>query len=510
MKPLFSLFTLSTIVKVLIANRGEIAVRIIRACRELGYPTVAVYSDADRAALHVLYAQQAMHVGPSPSSESYLRIDHILDAARRSGAEAVHPGYGFLAENADFAEACVNAGLIFIGPSPEAIRAMGSKTESRQRMKAAGVPIVPGLERAVESFDEIRAFADDAGLPVMIKASAGGGGKGMRLVTSMADLQPAFDRVRSEAASFFGDAAVYAEKFVATPRHIEVQVLGDHHGSLVHLGERECTLQRRNQKVVEESPSPVVDEELRAKLGETAVRAAAAVGYYSAGTIEFLMDVDRNFYFLEMNTRLQVEHPVTELVTGIDLVKQQLRIAQGERLDISQSDVRMSGHAIECRIYAEDPTANFAPSPGLIRYLTLPEGPGIRNDNGVLAGYTVPIHYDPMLSKLIVHGADREEARLRMRRALAEYRIDGIRTTISFYLSVMNDPAFCAGDFDTGFIDRMLPNLDLDSTEAGDVEAAIAASAIFMFEDSEKVRLPTGGESAWGRMAKLDAVGRGD
>ncbi len=496
--------------KVLIANRGEIAVRIIRACRELGYPTVAIYSDADRAALHVLYAQQAMYVGPSPSAESYLRIDRILDAARDSGAEAVHPGYGFLAENADFAEACIDAGLIFIGPSPESIRAMGSKTESRQRMRAAGVPVVPGLDRAVESFDEIRQFAEEAGLPVMIKASAGGGGKGMRLVNTMEDLEPAYDRVCSEAASFFGDASVYAEKFVVTPRHIEVQVLGDRHGNLIHLGERECSLQRRHQKVVEECPSPVVDAELRAQLGETAVRAAAAVDYYSAGTIEFLMDADRQFYFLEMNTRLQVEHPVTELVTGVDLVKQQLRIAQGERLEISQSDVRMTGHAIECRIYAENPAANFAPSPGLIRYLSLPEGPGIRNDNGVLAGFTVPIHYDPMLSKLIVHGADREEARLRMRRALSEYRVDGIRTTISFYLSVMGNEAFRSGEFDTGFIDRMLPELDLDSSEDVDVEAAIAAAAIFVLEETEKVRIPERGQSAWGKVAKHEAVRRSE
>ncbi len=494
--------------KVLIANRGEIAVRIIRACRELGYPTVAVYSDADRAALHVLYSDQAIHIGPSPSSQSYLRIDNILDAARRSGADAIHPGYGFLAENAAFAEACRDAGLIFIGPSPESIRAMGSKTESRRRMKAAGVAIVPGLEHAVDSFDEIRRFAEEAGLPVMIKASAGGGGKGMRLVTSAAELEPAYDRVRSEAESFFGDAAVYAEKFIQSPRHIEVQVLGDQHGNLIHLGERECTLQRRHQKVLEECPSPVVDQHMRARLGETAVRAAAAVDYHSAGTIEFLMGPDRQFYFLEMNTRLQVEHPVTELVTGVDLVKQQLRIAQGERLGISQEDVRLTGHAIECRIYAEDPARNFAPSPGLIRYLSLPEGPGIRNDNGVLSGFTVPIHYDPMLSKLIAHGADRDEARLRMRRALSEYRVDGIRTTITFYLLVMDNPAFRAGEFDTGFIDRMLRGLDLDSTESVDVEAAIAAAAIFVLEESEKVRLPDQGESAWGRTAKLEATGR--
>ncbi|HEY8848472.1 MAG TPA: biotin carboxylase N-terminal domain-containing protein, partial [Thermoanaerobaculia bacterium] len=373
--------------KVLIANRGEIAVRVIRACSELGIPTVAVYSEADRSALHVLYADQAMPIGPAPSRESYLRIDRILDAAKKTGADAIHPGYGFLAENAAFARACADAGITFIGPSPDSIDAMGSKTESRQRMQAAGVPVVPGLTEAVKSFDEIAAFAKKTGLPIMIKASAGGGGKGLRFVDREQDLRSAFDRVTSEAESFFGDSAVYAEKFIASPRHIEVQVLGDEHGTVIHVGERECTLQRRHQKVVEECPSPVVDTKLREQLGETAIRAAKAVGYYSAGTIEFLMGPDRQFYFLEMNTRLQVEHPVTEMVWGIDLVKEQLRIAQGEKLTLR--DIKPSGHAIECRIYAEDPARNFAPSPGLIRYINLPQGPGVRNENGVYAGYTV-------------------------------------------------------------------------------------------------------------------------
>src|SRR5438477_3860087 len=327
-------------VKVLVANRGEIAVRIIRACRELGYPTVAVYSEPDRAALHVLYADQAIAIGPAPSRESYLRIDRIIDAAKKSGADAVHPGYGFLAENAGFARACRDAGITFIGPSPESIDAMGSKTESRQRMRAAGVPVVPGLTEAVKSFDEIEAFAKDAGFPIMIKASAGGGGKGLRLVDREADLRSAFDRVTSEAESFFGDGSVYAEKYVASPRHIEVQILGDQHGNLIHLGERECTLQRRHQKVVEECPSPVVDYDLRERLGAMAVKAAAAVNYYSAGTIECLMGPDREFYFLEMNTRLQVEHPVTEMVWGVDLVKQQLRVARGEKLLLKQEQLK--------------------------------------------------------------------------------------------------------------------------------------------------------------------------
>src|SRR5215210_5923090 len=380
--------------KVLIANRGEIAVRIIRACREMGYPTVAVYSEPDRAALHVMYADQAMPIGPAPSRESYLRVDRILDAAKKTGAEAIHPGYGFLAENAQFARACRDAGILFIGPSPESIDAMGSKTESRQRMQAAGVPVVPGLTEPVKSFDEIAAFAAQSGFPIMIKASAGGGGKGLRLVEREEDLKSSFERVTSEAESFFGDSAVYAEKFITSPRHIEVQIIGDQHGNIVHVGERECTLQRRHQKVVEECPSPMVDAELRAKLGAMAVRAAAAVNYYSTGTIECLMGPDREFYFLEMNTRLQVEHPVTEMVWGVDLVKEQLRVARGERLSFRQEDLRPLGHAIECRIYAEDPAKNFAPSPGLIRYINLPQGPGVRNDNGVYNGYTVPLHYD--------------------------------------------------------------------------------------------------------------------
>ena len=495
--------------KVLIANRGEIAVRVIRACRELGYPTVAVYSEADRVALHVMYADEAVAIGPSPSRESYLRADRIIEAARKTGATAVHPGYGFLAENADFAQACIDAGLNFIGPSPASIRAMGSKTESRQRMTAAGVPTVPGLLEAAKSFDEIEEFARESGFPVMIKASAGGGGKGMRLVERAEDLKSAFERVQSEAGAFFGDPAVYAEKFIATPRHIEVQVLGDKHGNVIHLGERECTLQRRHQKVVEESPSPVVTPELRARLGEAAVKAAKAVGYYSAGTIEFLMGADREFYFLEMNTRLQVEHPVTEEVTGLDLVKQQLRIAQGEPLGITQDEVVIRGHAIECRIYAEDPFHGFAPSPGLIRHLILPQGPGVRNDNGVYNGFTVPIFYDPMLSKLIVRGTDRAEAIARMKRALQEYRVEGIETTIPFFSLLMDNEDFHAARFDTGFIDRYLKSTDLgNSVDEEQKEAAVVAAAILAFEESQSVRLPEETDSAWRRLGRAEAAGR--
>lgn len=496
--------------KVLIANRGEIAVRIIRACKELGFATVAVYSEADRAALHVLHASQAMPIGGSASSDSYLRIDRILEAARLSGAEAVHPGYGFLAENAEFAQACIDAGLIFVGPSPSSIRAMGSKTEARRLMKAAGVPIVPGLAAAAESFEDIARFANEAGYPIMVKASGGGGGKGMRLVRHENELEASFERVKSEALAFFGDSAVYAEKFIPSPRHIEVQILGDRHGNLIHLGERECTLQRRNQKVIEECPSPVVDPALRASLGETAVKAASAVDYFSAGTIEFLMGPDREFFFLEMNTRLQVEHPVTELVTGVDIVKEQLRIAAGGFLPMRQEDVRMSGWAIECRIYAEDPRRRFAPSPGLIRFITLPEGPGVRNDNGVYSGYTVPIHYDPMLSKLIVSGTDRNEAIARMRRALEEYRVEGIETTIPFYSAIMDHPDYISANFDTGFIDRVLDELDFDHHGHHErVDAAIAAAAIMALEDTEKARLPELTDSQWKRTGRAESLSRG-
>ena len=491
--------------KVLIANRGEIAVRVIRACRELGYPTVAVYSEPDRTALHVLLADQAMPVGPAPSRDSYLRIDRILDAAKKTGAEAVHPGYGFLAENAAFARACRDAGLTFIGPSPESIEAMGSKTESRQRMQAAGVPVVPGLTHAVASVEEIADFARGAGYPIMIKASAGGGGKGMRLVENEADLRGAYDRVTSEAQSFFGDASVYAEKFVPKPRHIEVQIVGDQHGNVVHVGERECTLQRRHQKVVEECPSPVVDDELRARLGAMAVKAAAAVNYYSAGTIECLMGPDKQFYFLEMNTRLQVEHPVTEMVWGVDLVKEQLRVARGEKLSLRQEELAPSGHAIECRIYAEDPARKFAPSPGVIRYLNLPQGPGVRNENGVYTGYTVPVFYDPMLSKLVAHAPTRAEAIERMRRALVEYRVDGIETTIPFFRFIMDHPDFRSANFDTGFIDRVLPQLSLEAA-GGHVDAAIAAAAIMAFEESQQIHLPEESESAWKRTARREGL----
>jgi acetyl-CoA carboxylase biotin carboxylase subunit len=442
--------------KILIANRGEIAVRVIRACRELGIRSVAVYSDADRRALHVRYADEAFRVGPAPSVESYLRIDRIVDAARRSGAEAVHPGYGFLAENPDFARACEDAGLVFIGPSPAAMELLGSKTAARQLVMSAGLPVVPGTERSVESLEELRAVASRIGFPLMLKASAGGGGKGMRLVHNPAELESAYRNARSEAQNAFGDPAVYAERYIERPRHIEVQILGDLHGNIVYLGERECSLQRRHQKVVEECPSPIVDEGLRRRLGETAVRIGQLAGYWNAGTVEFLVGQDRQFYFLEVNARLQVEHPVTEMVFGVDLVKAQLRIAAGEPLPWRQEELGMRGAAIECRICAEDPANNFFPCPGLITGLKVPSGGGVRDDSGVFEGWTVPLEYDPLLSKLIVWGTDRAEAIARMRRALEEYSVAGIETNLGFLRCLLAHPDFAAGELHTGTIERLL------------------------------------------------------
>ena len=442
--------------KVLIANRGEIAVRVMRACREMGIATVAVYSDVDRKALHVRYADEAYHIGPAPSPESYLRIDRIIDVARRSGAEAIHPGYGFLAENPEFARACESAGIVFVGPPVAAMELMGSKTASRRALIAAGLPVVPGTDRNLESLDEVARVASEIGYPVMLKASAGGGGKGLRFVASAAELESAYRAARSEAENAFNDPSVYIEKYIAQPRHIEIQILGDRHGNLISLGERECSLQRRHQKVMEEFPSPLLDEPLRRRMGETAVRIGRLAGYVNAGTVEFLVDQHLNFYFLEMNTRLQVEHPVTEMVVGIDLVKEQLRIAVGEPLAWRQEDVRLRGVALECRIYAEDPANNFFPSPGLIRRLQAPRGPGVRSDSGAYQGWTVPLEYDPLLAKLIVWGSDRTEAVARMRRALDEYEVFGIETTIPFFRRVLEHPDFLAGRIDTGFIDRAL------------------------------------------------------
>ncbi len=443
--------------KVLIANRGEIAVRILRACRELGLGTVAVYSEVDRQALHVRYADEAYLLGPAPSRDSYLRGDKIIEIAKKSGAGAIHPGYGFLAERADFAQAVLDAGLAFIGPKPSAIAAMGDKAVARATVTAAGVPVVPGTEgEGALSDDELLRLAPKIGFPLLIKATAGGGGKGMRAVYKLEEMPELLTAARREAEAAFGDGNVYLEKLVEGARHIEIQILADEFGHVVHLGERECSLQRRHQKLLEESPSPFVgeDEELRQRMGAVAVRAAQAVDYVNAGTIEFLVDRDKNFYFLEMNTRLQVEHPITEAVTGVDIVKEQIRIARGRSLNLRQEDIRMDGWAIECRINAEDPYNNFMPSTGEIAHSLLPTGPGVRVDTGVYPGFVVSPYYDSLISKLIVYGGTRAEAILRMRRALEEYRIVGVRTNIPFHQNIIDSHRFMAGQFDTQFVEQ--------------------------------------------------------
>ncbi|MEW6321880.1 MAG: acetyl-CoA carboxylase biotin carboxylase subunit [Acidobacteriota bacterium] len=500
------------VTKILIANRGEIAVRIIRACRDMGLPTVAVYSDCDRAALHVRMAGEAVHLGANPPRESYLRIDRILDAARRSGADAVHPGYGFLAENEDFAAACADAGLTFIGPSADAIRLMGSKTAARQAAMAAGVPVVPGTEAPLGedvSDADVRRIADGIGYPLMLKAVAGGGGKGMRMVAAPEDLASALRAARSEAGSAFGDSSVYLERRLLRPRHIEVQLLGDHHGTVVPFVERECSIQRRHQKVVEESPSPVVSPELRERLTSAAAAVARSVGYTNAGTIEFLVDEDGAFYFLEMNTRLQVEHPITEMVTGVDLVQWQIRIARGEPLTLNPGQaIRPHGHAVECRVYAEDPAAGFMPSPGRIRGLRVPQGPGIRDDSGVYEGGEVPIFYDPMISKLVAWGEDRAHALARMRRALAEYEVLGIRTTIPFFQWVLDDEDFVAGRFDTTFIDRKLGGRNGEPLVAppADLEELAAVAAAVHLATRPAAAAPAGVAGAGSRWQQAGRV----
>jgi acetyl-CoA carboxylase biotin carboxylase subunit len=470
------------ITKVLIANRGEIACRVIRGCRELGLRTVAVYSEADALSPHVRLADEALAIGPPPARESYLVIDKLIDAIRKSGADGVHPGYGFLSENAEFAEAVHAAGATFIGPPPSAIRAMGGKTAARARMQAAGVPVVPGDNgidgRGFPDAAAARAAAARVGYPVMLKAAAGGGGRGMRLVDSEDKLEAALAGAQREAKAAFGDDTVYLEKAIVRPRHIEIQVFGDEHGGAVHLYERDCSIQRRNQKVIEESPSPVLDDETRSKMGEVAVRAARSVGYVGAGTIEMLYDsAARSFYFLEMNTRLQVEHPITELVTGVDLVRWQLAVAQGEKLPLAQEAIPRRGAAIECRVYAED-SVKFLPSPGTITSLRVPAGPGIRDDAGVVAGSVVSVHYDPMISKLCAWADTRSAAIDRMRRALGEYHVGGIKTNLAFHRRVMRHPAFIAGDYDTGFIERHKAELTQPpSDEETAALAAIAAAA---------------------------------
>jgi acetyl-CoA/propionyl-CoA carboxylase biotin carboxyl carrier protein len=442
--------------KVLVANRGEIAIRVFRTLRELGIGTVAVYSDADRNSAHVGYADEAYHVGGGAASESYLNQERILDAAWRAGAEAIHPGYGFLAENATFARACVDAGIVWIGPPPDAIEAMGSKIEARERMRAAGVPIVPGVTQEVESATEVRRLGDELGWPIAIKASAGGGGRGLKVVRNADEAERALESARREGEAYFSDSAVYVERYLEDPRHVEVQVLADAHGHVIHLGERDCTIQRRHQKLVEETPSPAVDDELRARIGAIAVDAARAVGYQSAGTVEGLLSREGEYFFLEMNTRIQVEHTVTEMVTGLDLIREQVLVAAGKELSLRQENVRLTGHAIECRINAEDVGNGFLPAPGTITAYHEPSGPGVRIDSGVVAGSEISPLYDPMIAKLVVHGVDREHARRRMLRALDELVVDGVKTLVGFHKALLTHPCFIEGKTCHGIVESEL------------------------------------------------------
>ncbi len=481
--------------KILIANRGEIAVRIIRACRDLNCSPVAVFSEVDQGALHVRMSDQAYCLGPAVSTESYLNIKKIIEVAQRANVDAIHPGYGFLAENAEFARAVTEAGLTFIGPTPEAMEVMGSKTSARRAAIKAGAPVVPGTTEALSSFAEARELAAKFGYPIMLKAAAGGGGKGMRQVPNESELRSSLEAAQSEAASAFGNSDVYLEKVVEKPRHIEIQVFADRHGNYVHLGERECSIQRRHQKVIEECPSPINDPELRHRMGEAALKIAQAVSYVGAGTVEFLFsDVTRDFYFLEMNTRLQVEHPVTELVTGFDLVREQINVAFGEALSFKQEDVRWNGHAIECRVYAEDPNHNFLPSPGKITFLRVPNGPGIRDDSGVTEGDEVSIYYDPMISKLAAWGRTRQEAIDRIRRALDEYVVAGINTTLPFFREVVRDEEFIAAKLDTGFIPRFHERQQNSVRAAGSAasnqrrDIAIIAAALAYADAQHAVR----------------------
>lgn len=440
--------------KILIANRGEIALRIIRACKELGVKTVAVYSEADRYSLHVRFADEAVCIGPGPSKESYLNIPRIIAAAEITNAEAIHPGYGFLAENAMFAEICESSGIKFIGPTPDAIEAMGDKSLAKETMRKAGVPVIPGSEGIVETVEEAREIANEIGYPIMLKATAGGGGKGMRLVYKEDELENAWQTARAEAEAAFGNPALYIEKFIEKPRHVEIQILADEYGKVIHLGERDCSIQRRHQKLIEESPSPIITPELREAMGQAAVKGAKSVKYRNAGTIEFLVDKDGNFYFMEMNTRIQVEHPVTEMVYGIDIVKEQIRIAAGEKLNLKQGQLKPNGHAIECRINAEDPYNGFRPSPGKITALHFPGGLGVRIDSHIYQEYVVPPYYDSLLAKLIVHAKTRDEAIARMLRALEEFVIEGVHTTIPFHIKLLNSPEFKNGfDYDTKYVD---------------------------------------------------------
>ena len=469
--------------KVLVANRGEIAVRVIRSCREMGVKTVAVYSDADRTSMHVRYADEAYNIGPAPSNESYLVMDKIFEIAKKSKADAIHPGYGFLSENAHFSERCEEEGIIFIGPSAYAIRTMGDKISARKTMLAANVPVVPGTIEPLTNIDSAIKTIKKIGLPVMIKASAGGGGKGMRLVKDESDIVGAVSAAKSEAMTAFGDDAIYIEKYIESPHHIEFQILADQHHNTIHLFERECSVQRRHQKVVEETPSPLITEKIRYEMGAHAVAAAKAVNYTGAGTIEFIVDDNLNYYFLEMNTRLQVEHPITERVVGVDLVKEQINIANGKKLNFKQEDIRQDGHAIECRIYAEDPDNNFIPSPGIIKHISEPLGLGVRHDGYVYEGYEIPMYYDPLISKLIVWAKTRDEAIARTRRALYNYKITGIKTSIKFLERIMDCSDFKSGKYNTNFIEKNFDFLMKKPASVGHYEEVAIIAAFVDYID---------------------------
>jgi len=502
--------------KILIANRGEIAVRVLRGCHELGIPAVAVFSEADRASLHVRLADEAYSIGPAPSRESYLRIDKLIDVARRAGCDALHPGYGFLAENPQLARACVEAGVTFIGPTAAAMEQLGSKTASRQLARRVGVPTVPGTTDPIERLEEAAETARGIGFPILLKAVAGGGGKGMRLVRNEAELPAAWRDAGSEALNAFGDARLYLEKFLTRPRHIEMQIFGDRQGRIVYLGERECSVQRRHQKVIEEAPSPVMDPALRRAMGEAAVKLAGAGGYTNAGTVEFLVDEARSFFFLEVNTRLQVEHPVTEAVTGLDLVKLQIRLAAGEPLPFTSEQVVLRGHAVEARIYAEDPDNNFFPSPGKILARRVPAGPGIRMDDGVYPGWTVPTDYDPLLGKLIAWGVDRDEAIARLRRALEEYYVSGIKTNIGLFRRILVDPQFLRSEFHTRWLDEWLetsrqvhPAASGEQPGTAEDVAAVAAALWQMSNNGAgPAASPPQPESRWKLAARREALER--
>ncbi|WP_035566339.1 acetyl-CoA carboxylase biotin carboxylase subunit [Hymenobacter sp. IS2118] len=480
--------------KLLVANRGEIALRILRSAKEMGIATVAIYSEADRNALHVRYADEAVCVGPPASKDSYLRGDKILAVCKELGVDAIHPGYGFLSENAGFARAVREAGLIFVGPSPEAMEIMGDKLSAKQAVKAYNIPLVPGTDEAISDVAVAKQIAEEVGFPILIKASAGGGGKGMRIVNNAGEFEEQMQLAINEAVSAFGNGAVFIEKFVTGPRHIEIQVLGDEHGHIVHLFERECSIQRRHQKVIEEAPSSVLTPELRAQMGQCAVDVARACDYTGAGTVEFLLDDQHNFYFLEMNTRLQVEHPVTEQITGLDLVKEQIKVAQGEPLAFAQADLTITGHALELRVYAEDPQNNFLPDIGTLTTYVRPQGPGVRVDDGFEQGMEIPIYYDPMIAKLVTFGADRAEAIARMLRAIEEYKITGIETTLPFGTYVLTHPAFVSGDFDTNFIRDHFTATTLAPTPPDEATAKIAAAlgALLLSEKKPKVAPATG------------------